>query len=448
MKSLLGKHAIVVGAGIGGLSTAKVLSTYFEKVTVLERDALPDGPEARTGTPQARQIHVLLKGGLDALNEFFPGFETQLEQAGAVRARAGSEILVEVPGFDPFPQRDLGFDTLCMTRPLVEFVARRLVRDQANITLHSRCRVTRLLPSSDQTAVTGVRYDLLDEGSKELAADLVVDASSRGTLTLELLDRIGVPRPEETEIGVDLGYATATFEIPPASSRDWRAVIHRPNAQSGRGGFLFPIENNCWHVGLNGVHGEAPSDDGHGFTAFAKSLRTSRIYDAIKDATLVGPIHRFGLPCSVRRRFEALDGFPGGLLPVGDAICRFNPAFGQGMSVVAQEAGVLRHLLDTRSSQDRPLDGLAPAFFAAIEEVLAAPWSVAENDFIYAKTRGQRPADFPQRMKFGAALQQVAAQDADVHRILAEVNNLMKPSSALRDPAIVSRVMALMAVSS
>jgi 2-polyprenyl-6-methoxyphenol hydroxylase-like FAD-dependent oxidoreductase len=154
------------------------------------------------------------------------------------------------------------------------------------------------------------------------------------------------------------------------------------------------------------------------------------------------------LPCSVRRRFETLDGFPGGLLPVGDAICRFNPAFGQGMSVVAQEAGVLRRLLDARSSQARPLDGLAPAFFAAIEEVLAAPWSVAENDFIYAKTRGQRPADFPQRMKFGAALQQVAAQDADVHRILAEVNNLMKPSSALRDPAIVSRVMALMAVSS
>jgi 2-polyprenyl-6-methoxyphenol hydroxylase-like FAD-dependent oxidoreductase len=447
MKGSLGKHAIVVGAGMSGLVAAKALSTHFEKVTVLERDALPDGPQARIGTPQARQIHVLLKGGLDALAEFFPGFEAELERAGAVRARVGSEILIESQGFDPFPRRDLGFDTLCMTRPLVEFTARRLVQEQANITLLSRCRVTGFLASSDQTSVTGVRYDMLDGGSAEMAADLVVDASSRGTLTLELLDEIGMPRPEETEIGVDVSYATAAFEIPPAMSRDWRALIHRANAQSGRGGFFFPIENNLWHVALNGIHGEAPPDDGPGFVAFAKTLRTPTIYDAIKDATLVGSIHRFGLPCSVRRRFEALDSFPDGLLPIGDAICRFNPAYGQGMSVAAQEVRILKSLLDARSAGSQGLDGLAPAFFAAIQGVLAAPWSVAESDFIYAKTRGQRPQDFPQRMKYGAALLRVAAEDAGVHQILFEINHLMRPPSALRDPDIVSRVTALMAAS-
>jgi 2-polyprenyl-6-methoxyphenol hydroxylase-like FAD-dependent oxidoreductase len=374
--------------------------------------------------------------------------EAELESAGAVRARAGSEILTESPGFDPFPQRNLGFDTLCMTRPLVEFVARRFVQDQANIALHSRCRVTRFLASSDQTVVTGVRYDLLDGGSKEIVADLVVDASSRGTLTLELLDQIGMPRPEETEIGISLGYATAIFEIPPAMSRNWRAVIHRPTAQSGRGAVLFPIENNRWHVGLTGVHGEKPSSDRDDYTAYAKTLRTPTVYDAIKDAALVGPIHRFELPGSVRRRFEALQYFPGGLLPIGDVICRFNPAFGQGMSVAAQEVSVLKGLLDASSADSQALDGLAPAFFAAIQGVLASPWSAAENDFIYEKTRGQCPKDFPQRMKFGAALQRIAAEDASVHRILTEVNHLMKPTSSLRDPQIVSRVMALMAASS
>jgi 2-polyprenyl-6-methoxyphenol hydroxylase-like FAD-dependent oxidoreductase len=447
MKGSLGKHAIVVGAGMGGLVAAKALSTHFEKVTVLERDALPDGPQPRIGTPQARQLHVLLKGGLDALVEFFPVFEAELERAGAVRVRVGSEILIESPGFDPFPQRDLAFDTLCMTRPLVESVARRLVQEQANITLRSRCRVTGFLASSDRTSVAGVRYDMLEGGSMEMAADLVVDASSRGTLTLELLDEIGMPRPEETEIGVDVGYATATFEIPPAVSRDWRALLHRAAAQSGRGGFFFPIENNLWHAALNGVHGEAPPDDGPGFTAFAKTLRTPTLYDVIKDATLVGPIHRFGLPCSVRRRFEALRSFPDGLLPIGDAICRFNPAYGQGMSVAAQEVRVLKNLLDARSTAAQGLEGLAPAFFAAIQGVLAAPWSVAESDFIYAKTRGQRPDDFPQRMKFGAALQRVAAGDAGVHQVMFEVNHLMRPPSALRDPDIVSRVTALMAAS-
>jgi len=447
MSDRFGKHAVVVGAGIGGLTAAKALSSHFEKVTVLERDALPSTPQARTGTPQSRQVHVLLRGGLDALTRFFPDFETELERAGAVRARVGSEIRIESPGFDPFPQRDLAFDTLCMTRPLVEFVARRLVEQQGNIAFQLRCRVTRFLTSPDQLAVVGVRYDAAGGDSTTLAADLVVDASSRGTLTLEALDTIGMPRPAETEIGVDLSYATATFEIPPAAPRDWRAVIHRPAADSGRGAFLFPIENNRWHVNLNAVHGETPPDDIRDFIAFAKTLRTPTIHDAVKDAAAVGPIYRFGLPCSVRRRFEALQSFPERLLPIGDAICRFNPAFGQGMSVVAQEAGVLRQLLDARAGAGQPLDGLAQAFFAAIQDVLAAPWSAAENDFIYPKTRGECPANFQQRLNYSGALMKVAAEDADVHRILFEVNNLVKPPSALRSPQIANRVAAVMAAS-
>ena len=187
MPGLLGRHAIVVGAGIGGLAAAKALSSSFETVTVLERDALPSEPIARIGTPQARQVHVLLRGGLEALIELFPEFETELERAGAVRVRVGSQARLELPGFDPFPRRDLGFDYLSMTRPLLEFVVRRLIEKQGNISLISRCRVTQLLELPERTAVTGVRYDDADGRGTELAADFIVDASSRGTLTLELL---------------------------------------------------------------------------------------------------------------------------------------------------------------------------------------------------------------------------------------------------------------------
>jgi 2-polyprenyl-6-methoxyphenol hydroxylase-like FAD-dependent oxidoreductase len=432
---------------MGGLTAAKALAAHFEQVTVLERDALPSQPQARTGTPQSRQLHVLLRGGLDALTGFFPEFESELERAGAVRARVGSEIRVESPGFDPFPQRDLALDTLCMTRPLVEFVTRRLVEQQGNIAFQPRCRVTQFLTSPDQSAVVGVRYDVADGDSTTLAADLVIDASSRGTLTLEALDTIGMPRPAETEIGIDLGYATATFEMPRGAPRGWRAVIHRPAVDSGRGGFVFPIENNRWHVNLNAVHGETPPDDIKDFIAFAKTLRTPTIYDAIKDAVAVGPIYRFGLPCSVRRRFEALGRFPERLLPIGDAICRFNPAFGQGMSVVVQQVSVLRQLLDAQAGTGGGLDGLAQAFFAAIQDVLAAPWSAAENDFIYPKTRGRCPANFLERLNYSRALLKLAAEDADVHRILFEVNSLVKPPSALRDPQITSRVAAVMTAS-
>jgi 2-polyprenyl-6-methoxyphenol hydroxylase-like FAD-dependent oxidoreductase len=447
MPGLLGRHAIVVGAGIGGLAAAKALSSFFEAVTMLERDALPSEPIARIGTPQARQIHVLLRGGLDALNGLFPEFEAELERAGAVRVRVGSEARLELPGFDPFPRRDLGFDFLSMTRPLLESVVRRLVQRESNIALKARCRVTGFLETPGKDAVTGVRYERLDGGGDELAADFIVDASSRGALTLDLLDRVGLPRPEETEIGIDLRYATAMFKIPSRAPSDWRAVLHRPAAQRGRGGLLVPVENNCWQVNLTALHGEPVPESAADFIAFAKTLRTQTIHDAIAGTTPVGPIYRFAFPSSLRRRFEALKCFPDRLLPLGDVICRFNPAFGQGMSVAAQEAGALKRLIESRSSGPHPLKGPAGSFFAEIQGLLAAPWAVAESDFAFERTRGRCPDDFRQRMTFNAALLRLASEDASVHQVMSEVAHLIKRSNALRDPEIVSRVTELIAAS-
>ena len=229
---------------------------------MLERDALPTAPIVRTGTPQARQIHVLLRGGLNTLIEFFPEFETELERAGAVRVRVGSESLLEMPGFDPFPQRDLGFDYLCMTRPLVEFVARRLVERQSNIALRSRCRVTQLVESPNRNAVTGVRFDEANGRSNELGADFVVDASSRGALTLELLDRVGLLRPQETEIGIDLRYATAMFEIPPSAPLENLSILPRhcePRPSMTRSRMLYLLDLFTGSV-FPGVYGDTLRD--------------------------------------------------------------------------------------------------------------------------------------------------------------------------------------------
>jgi 2-polyprenyl-6-methoxyphenol hydroxylase-like FAD-dependent oxidoreductase len=446
MPKSIGRHAIVVGAGIGGLAAAKALSSSFETVTVLERDALPSAPVARSGTPQARQIHVLLRGGLDALSELFPGFETELERAGAVRVRVGSQSLLELPGFDPFPRRDLGFDYLSMTRPLLEFVVRRAVQRESNIALNAHCRVTRFLEAPGKDAVAGVHYEHGNRSHK-LAADLVVDASSRGALTLDFLDSVGLPKPEETEIGIDLRYATATFEIPSVDPPDWRAVLHRPSVHNCRGGLLVPVEEKCWQVNLTALHGEAVPESVAKFVAFAKTLRTQTIHDAIAGARPVGRIYRFGFFSSLRRHFATLERFPDHLLPLGDAICRFNPAFGQGMSVAAQQAGALRRLLEARTSNADPLSGIARPFFEMIEDFLAAPWAMAESDFIHERTRGQRPRDFRARMILNAALQRLASEDAAVHQVMSEVSHLVKPSSILRANGIVDRVSGLMAAS-
>jgi flavin-dependent dehydrogenase len=287
----------------------------------------------------------------------------------------------------------------------------------------------------------------VDGRGTELAADFIVDASSRGTLTLELLDRVALPRPEEKQIGIGLHYATAMFRIPSSAPPDWRAVLHRPSAESGRGGLLVPVENGRWQVNLTHMHDGAVPEKVADFIAFARTLRTPTIYSAIKDAVPIGPIYRFVFPGSIRRRFEALERFPDGLLPLGDAICRFNPAFGQGMSVAAQQAAALGQLIAARVLNTQQLKGLARCFFAAIDDYLTAPWATAESDFIYEKTRGERPRDFRERMNFNAALQRLASEDATMHQVMSEVSHLVKPSSALRAPEIVSRVSSLMASS-
>jgi 2-polyprenyl-6-methoxyphenol hydroxylase-like FAD-dependent oxidoreductase len=444
MDKALGNEAIVIGAGMGGLAAAKALSRHFEHVTVLDRDTLPSEPAPRIGTPQARHAHALLPSGQEALEQLFPGLKKALEDAHVVKCRAGIDMVWERPGFDPFPIRDLGFDNLFMSRALLEFVCRRLLLEQQNVSVLGNSRVTEILASGGRV-VSGVRYEDADGREATLSADLVIDASGRGGPTLALLRALGRPEPETTEIGVDVGYASALFEAPEAEPGRWLGVFHVPKApESSRGAVLFPLEGKRWLVGIGGRFDERPPGHIDGYMAFLKGLRTSTIYDAVSKARRLTEIYRFNVPANVRRHFERLSDFPRGLIPVGDAICHFNPLYGQGMSVAAMEACLLNQMLDQRKGTPDPLEGLAPAFFQEIQALLATPWSVSESDFIFPQTRGVRPPDIDRRLQYGAALLKLAAQDPAVHKTMVEVNSLLKPGTALREPHIASRVLELM----
>jgi 2-polyprenyl-6-methoxyphenol hydroxylase-like FAD-dependent oxidoreductase len=441
--TLVGEQAVVVGAGMGGLAAA-ALADHFERVVVLERDTLPPDATHRAGTPQSRHIHALLAGGQRALGELFPGFDRDLASAGAVPLRVTLDVRIEMPGYDPFPQRDLGFVTCSMSRPLIEFVVRRRVERHANITLRPRCRMREFVPSADRAAVTAVCFENADGKSETLPADLVVDASGRASPTLGLLESIGQPMPEETVIGVDIGYATAVFAIPDDAPSDWKAMRTVPNIrESTRGGLMLPLEGGRWMVTVGGRHGDKPPGDGDGFLAFTRQLRTSTLYDAIRHAERLGDVFRFGLSASVWRHFERLEAFPRGLLPFSDTICRFNPVYGQGMSVAAQEAVLLRRLL--ASGEGDPLAGLAPAFFAEACGLIETPWtSAAVPDFAFPETKGQRPPDLDRMLRFRRAFNRLAAADPAVHKLTTEVGHLLKPRSVLRDPGLVERVQAMM----
>ena len=447
--TMIGKQALVIGAGMAGLTAAGALAHGFDHVVVLERDTLPSEPTHRAGTPQARHVHGLLLSGQRALSELFPGFEQDLARAGAVPLRAGLDIRVERPGYDPFPQRDLGWSGYAASRPAIERTVRRRVEGLANVTLRQRCRVKEILASPDAAMVTGVRYEDDDGASETMAADLVVDASGRGALTLALLQSIGRPLPEETTIGIDLGYATCVFAVPDDAPTDWKGVMTFGEApHNSRGGLMLPLEGNRWMATIGGRHGDVPSGDAEGFLTYAKALRTPTIYNAISHARRLDGVARYGFPESVRRHFERLDYFPRGLLPIGDAICRFNPVYGQGMSVAAQEACLLRKILERLGAESNPIAGLASTFFTEVQPLIETPWSVATLDFVFPSTRGQRPADFETTLKFGIALTRLAAEDPAVHKLTAEVQNLLKPRSVYRDPALLQRVFTMMAEAS
>jgi 2-polyprenyl-6-methoxyphenol hydroxylase-like FAD-dependent oxidoreductase len=444
MSKSIGKQALVIGAGMGGLTAAAALSEFFSEVIVLERDGLPLRAAPRAGVPQGKHAHALLAGGYSALEDLFPGFGSDLSAAGAVQINIGTDFRFEQPGYDPFPQRDFGLNGYAMSRPLLEHVARQHTLRHLNIKLRVNCRVRDIIATADGASVTAVRCDNSSGESEILAADLVVDASGGGMPIMNCLEACGHSLPE-TSIGIDIRYATAVFSIPDNAPADWKSVLLFPDPRvSSRSGVLLPMEDGRWVVTLYGLHGDAPPHDVEGFMTFARHLRTPTLYNAIRDAELLGEIARFAFPDSVRRHFDRLQAFPRGLLPIGDAICRFNPAFGQGMSVAAQQACLLRHVLRELAAEGDPLAELAPVFFSRIGTIIDTPWAVADFDFVYPQTRGERPPDFEATLKFMAALNRLAAREPPIHKVMVEVRQLIKPRSVYGEPTFAQRVLAEM----
>jgi 2-polyprenyl-6-methoxyphenol hydroxylase-like FAD-dependent oxidoreductase len=442
MAGIANQVAVVIGAGMGGLTAAGALSDFFGRVIVLDRDRFSSEGIPRSGVPQGAHTHGLLVGGLRALETLFPGIEKDFIAAGAVTIDAAYDMRMERPGFDPFPQRALGIPFCCMSRPMIEFSVRKRVERLRNVELREDCRVEELVPTPDGRRVHGVRYRSTSGENGTLTADLVIDASARGVPTLDFLNATRRHVPTETVIGMNMNYVTAHFTVPQDAPGDWKGVYLLPKAPgTSRGSLLLPIERGRWTVTMFAGHDDRPPNDDAGFHAFARGLRVPTVANALKSAERVTPFSRFRFPGSSWRHFEDIADFPGGLLPLGDAECRFNPVFGQGMSVAAQEAVLLRRLI---VDAEGDLTHLARAYFREMPAMLEAPWATAALDFSYPQTQGERPPDFERQMRFGAALMALAAQDAAVHLLVLEVTHLIKPRSVYREPALQERVRAVL----
>jgi len=430
-------HAVVVGASMAGLGTARALSSHFERVTVVERDELPDGVDVRKGVPQAEHAHGLLASGYRVLDEYFPKLFDELTDAGALRGDVTGDFLWYQYGRWKL-RADCGLGGIVVSRPLLETSVRRRVRALENVTILDGHDADAPIFDSKQDRVTGLRVkNRATSESTTLDADLLIDASGRGSPAPKWLASWGFGDVVEEVVKVDVGYATATFERRKGDLfGSIGAIVAGTPPGSKRYAAILGAEDSRWVITLVGTLRDYPPTEVAPWKEFARTLPIPDIHEMVKDREPLLPIASFRFPANRRRRYSRLPRFPKGFLVMGDAVCSFNPLYGQGMSVSLCEA----RALDTVLSKGD--DALAARFFAEVDSLVEAPWAITTGeDLKYPEVEGARPPGFRILSRYLERTHRAAARDPVVLRRFFEVGNLLAPPTALLSPAIAWRVL-------
>lgn len=395
-REFIGEQAIVVGGSIAGLLAAQVLSQHYKHVLVLERDShesmFSAPPKARKGTPQSRHIHILLNGGEGAISKLMPGFDDELIAAGATKGDFAKDMRWRINA-SWMPRFKSGLRMYLQSRPLIEDLIRRRVQRRNNVTIHSNWQVKDYILDANGMAVEGLVAVGEDGTRHEFKSDMIVDAGGRGALYPQWLKKSGFGAVPSEEIKFDLAYSTTTYKRPDDPSRDWSLMACYPNPpHEFRGGVIGEVEGGEWQVTLYGYHGDHPPTDAEGFKRFAESLAEPDMFQAIKDLEPTSEVIRHSMPSSILRRYDRMARLPNNIIAIGDAVCSFNPAFGQGMSGVALEAYALDKILSENAETPLSPQQLTSRYFRDVQKVLELPWDLARDEcFKYPQTEGKKP---------------------------------------------------------
>src|SRR5277367_2224230 len=377
------KHVVVIGGGIGGMCVARVLSDHFERVTLIERDELPEGAAHRKGVPQSRHPHALLDRGRRELSALFPGFEASMRERGGLDLDAALELAVLNPeGWAK--RRHTGHEMLLGSRLLIESVVRDRIRTNPRVKLLEGTDVTGLLSArGDASRVTGVEIrKVADSAASRLEADLVVDCTGRNSRATEWLTRLGYPEVEVEVVDAEAGYSTCWYQAPPADQRPaswwWKGAFLSPSAKPTREedyyvALTLPIEGDRFLLTLASWADRALPADHESFAALCGRLRSPIVAEALAISKPISPIfHRKGMQ-NIWKHFEKWSG-PAGFVAMADAVCAFNPVYAQGMT----SASVCSQVLGTLVAEMDPTDANFPTeFFKRQADFVRQPWSLS-----------------------------------------------------------------------
>ncbi|MEQ9236680.1 FAD-dependent oxidoreductase [Coleofasciculus sp. E2-BRE-01] len=438
------QKVIVIGGSIAGLLTARVLADHFDQVTIIERDRVPEQPESRAGVPQSHQLHVLLTQGYRILNQLFPGLEEELAGLDVSTLNWTADFQWLLPGgWSPrFPSH---LKTQACSRNLLEFLIRKRLAAYRNLDFKEATTVTGLLLNPNRTTVEGVKLRNSNGTDTQLSAQFVVDASGRNSQTPQWLKNVGYEAPQETIVNAFLGYASRWYQSLGNEPLDYHVLYLMPQApHQSRGGVLYRVEGDRWIVCLIGVGRDYPPTDEAGFLDFAQSLSDPSVYEAIKNAQPISPIYGYRRTENRLRHYERLSHFPNNFVVVGDAVCTFNPVYGQGMTVASLAALVLdqcfKQYTQHRSNPD--LKDLGKHFQKKLALVNQTPWLMATaDDLRWSTTAGDKPniiTRFLQQYIDKVIL--VASERAEVYQSFIEVIHLIKPTTIFFKPSILWQV--------
>jgi 2-polyprenyl-6-methoxyphenol hydroxylase-like FAD-dependent oxidoreductase len=437
----LGERGVVLGASMGGLLAARVLADFYRNVTVVERDVLPSAPVNRRGVPQGKQIHAIQARGTQILDELFPNFLDELRAAGVTSWDDGdfSKLCISVGGHQltrsGSAPSNLSMSISFVSRPFLEWNVRRRVQALPNVTFLEDHDVVSLTTTPAGDRVTGSRIvDRSTTRETTLTADLVVDATGRSSRTPAFLDELGYGRPPQDELMVHLAYASQLLRIAPGAINE-HMIAQFPAPGRPKMFGLSEYENDTWVFAVGGMAGLEPPAELAEMLQFAADFAPAHALEAVKAGSPLGDVAHHRVPSNRWRRYDKMRRTPKGLLVFGDAICSFNPIYGQGMTVAAIEATVLRDCLR------RGEHGLPRRFFRASAKKIRVAWQTAVgSDLALPEVVGPRPPSVRITNSFLDQVMTAAETDPTVAGQFMRVIGMIDPPARLLRPSILLRI--------